>query len=206
MTFQNGERRDGAIVVELIGSVAIVWINRAKYRNSLSMETLEELDTTVSSLIQNKQIDALIFSGTKDVFASGADINELASMSTLSARRFAYLGQNVFNKIANTAQTTVAAINGYCFGGGLDLALSCDLRCASVNAVFAHPGAGLGIITGWGGTQRLPGIIGKARALEMFTTARRLSSKEAYQMGLVNRLGDPVIDLALEIVGQRNTH
>ena len=189
-----------------MASVAIVRLNRAKYRNSLSLETLEDLDTTVSSLIQNKRIDALIFSGTDEVFASGADINELARLSTLSARRFAYLGQSVFNKIANSAQTTVAAINGYCFGGGLDLALSCDLRCASVTAVFAHPGAGLGIITGWGGTQRLPGIIGKARALEMFTTARRLSSKEAYEVGLVNRIGDPVIDLALEIVGQRNTH
>jgi enoyl-CoA hydratase len=85
-------------------------------------------------------------------------------------------------------------------GGGLDLALACNLRVASTGAVFAHPGARLGIITGWGGTQRLPRLIGTARALEMFTTARRLTSVEAYEIGLINRIGDPALECAFELV------
>jgi enoyl-CoA hydratase len=93
---------------------------------------------------------------------------------------------------------TIAAINGYCMGGGLDFALACDVRVASKKAVFAHPGARLGIITGWGGTQRLPRVIGKARALEFFIMAQRLTSKTAQEIGLVSRVGDPVIDCALE--------
>ena len=107
------------------------------------------------------------------------------------------MGQQLFQTIASARQITIAAINGYCMGGALDLALACDIRLASENAVFAHPGARLGIITGWGGTQRLPRIIGKARALEFFATARRVSSQEALECGLVSRISDPVLDAAL---------
>jgi enoyl-CoA hydratase/carnithine racemase len=99
--------------------------------------------------------------------------------------------------IANASQVTIAAINGYCMGGALDLALACDIRVASSTAVFAHPGAKLGIITGWGGTQRLPRIIGRTRALEMFATARRIDSKQALQAGLVTRVQDPVLPCAI---------
>jgi enoyl-CoA hydratase/carnithine racemase len=102
-------------------------------------------------------------------------------------------------KIVDAPQLTIAAVNGYCMGGGLDLALACDLRCAAPAAVFAHPGARLGIITGWGGTQRLPQLIGSARAFEMFLTARLVSGAEALEMGLVNRLGENALDCALEI-------
>ena len=108
-------------------------------------------------------------------------------------------GQRLFQKIADVPQLTIAAINGYCMGGALDLALACDIRCASPRAVFAHPGARLGIITGWGGTQRLPRLIGAARALEMFTTARRVGSHEALEIGLVSKVGEPVVDCAIEI-------
>jgi enoyl-CoA hydratase/carnithine racemase len=101
-------------------------------------------------------------------------------------------------RVADASALTIAAINGYCMGGGLDLALSCRLRFASKTAVFAHPGARLGIITGWGGTQRLPRLIGAARALEFFTTARRLNSQEALEIGLVDRICDPVLDCALK--------
>ena len=106
------------------------------------------------------------------------------------------MGQELFQQIANARQVTIAAINGYCMGGALDLALACDIRLASANAVFAHPGARLGIITGWGGTQRLPRLIGKARALEFFATARRLSSQEALEIGLITQIHDPVLESA----------
>jgi len=103
-------------------------------------------------------------------------------------------------RIADAPQLTIAAVNGYCMGGGLDLALACDVRVASPNAVFAHPGVQLGIITGWGGTQRLPRLIGTARALEMFILARRLNAQEAYAIGLVNRVAEAGIEAAGEII------
>jgi enoyl-CoA hydratase len=132
------------------------------------------------------------------VFASGANIRELAQLDVQAAFEFSQLGQALFQTIAEAKQVTIAAINGYCMGGALDLALACDIRVASSTAIFSHPGARLGIITGWGGTQRLPRLVGRARALEFFATARRYSSAAALQMGLISRVCDPVMDCALE--------
>ncbi len=187
-----------AIIVEAHSSTSVVRINRPAERNSLSNVTLEELDSIVSALIARKDVSAIIFTGTDDVFASGADIRELSALTPATAREFAARGQRLFQKIADAPQLTIAAINGYCMGGGLDLALSCDLRFAAPVAVFAHPGARLGIITGWGGTQRLPRLIGTARALELFATAKHIDSREAYEIGLVSKIGEPVLDRAVE--------
>ena len=187
-----------AIIVEEHASTAVVRLNRPAERNPLSIATLEELETIVAALTVRSDINTIIFTGTDDVFASGANIRELRLLTEETARHFAHRGQQLFQKIAGARQLTIAAINGYCMGGGLDFALACDLRCASANAVFAHPGARLGIITGWGGTQRLSRLIGTARALEIFTTARRVASAEAYAMGLVSRIGDPVLECAFE--------
>ena len=121
-----------------------------------------------------------------------------------SAREYALRGQRFFQLIADARQLTVAAVNGYCMGGGLDLALACRLRVASPRAVFAPPGARLGIITGWGGTQRLPRLVGTARALEMFTTARRINADEALAIGLVTRLHTDALACALEIAFLQN--
>ena len=199
MTEAENEAAKPAVIVEHRSSTAILRINRPAERNSLSIATLEELDSVVSALIKRGDVRAIIFTGTNDVFAAGADIRELTALTPARAREFAERGQRLFQKIADAPQLTIAAINGYCMGGGLDLALCCDMRCASPDAVFAHPGARLGIITGWGGTQRLPRLIGAARALEMFTTARRISSREAYEIGLLSKIGKPVLDCALEI-------
>jgi enoyl-CoA hydratase len=199
MTAEENEVTTPAVVVEVRSSFAIIRINRPAERNSLSIATLKELDSSVSALIKRKDISAIILTGTGDVFAAGADIRELAALKQAEAREFAARGQRLFQKIADAPQLTIAAINGYCMGGGLDLALCCDIRCASPNAVFAHPGARLGIITGWGGTQRLPRLIGAARAFEMFATAKRVECQEAYQIGLVSRWGEPVLDCAIEI-------
>ncbi|MDT4953025.1 MAG: enoyl-CoA hydratase [Acidobacteriota bacterium] len=199
MTEEGKETTQRAVIVEAHSAFAILRINRPAERNSLSVATLKELDAVVSSLIARTDINAIIFTGTSDVFASGADIRELRALTPATAREFATRGQRLFQKIADAKQLTIAAINGYCMGGGLDLALACDLRCASPGAIFAHPGARLGIITGWGGTQRLPRLIGTARALEMFASAKRVTSNEAYEMGLVNRTGEPVLDCAIEL-------
>jgi enoyl-CoA hydratase len=199
MTEEENEARERAVVVEERASISIVRFNRPAERNALSVATLEELDSIVSALVARANINSIIFTGTGDIFAAGADIRELSGLTAEAAGEFAARGQRLFQKIADARQLTIAAVNGYCMGGALDLALACDLRCAAPRAVFAHPGARLGIITGWGGTQRLPRLIGTARALEMFATAKRVEAREAYEMGLVSKLGEPVLDCAIEL-------
>ena len=190
------------IVVDERPPLAIIRLNRPAERNPLSINTLERLDSDSSSLISRSDIQAIIFTGTDDVFASGANIRELRRLTPASAVELARRGQMLFQKISDARQLTIAAINGYCMGGGLDLALSCDLRYASLDAVFAHPGARLGIITGWGGTQRMPRLIGMSRALEILLTGRRVSSKEALEIGLVNHVGDPVLDYSCQVASK----
>lgn len=193
------ESGEAALLVEHLAATTIIRFNRPAERNPLSISTLEALDEIISLLILRSDIKKIIFTGTQDVFASGANIREVASLAGEQAREFARRGQRLMQKIADAPALTIAAINGYCMGGALDLTLACRLRLASRSAVFAHPGARLGIITGWGGTQRLPRLIGTARALEFFATARRLTSLEAYEMGLIDRVCDPVLDCAIEI-------
>jgi enoyl-CoA hydratase len=187
------------IVTKLDGALAVIRFNRPTQRNPLSISTLHDLESILLALIPRDDVKALIFTGTADVFASGANIRELAQLNSLSALRFSQLGQRVFQTIADASQLTIAAINGYCIGGALDLALACDLRVASVDSIFSHPGARLGIITGWGGTQRLPRVIQKGRALELFLTGRRITSAEALEMGLVSSVSDCSLDRAIAI-------
>lgn len=193
-----------AVVTEERGAHAVVRIARPAQKNSLSDETLSDLERAFSRLSARDSISAIIFTGAGDVFASGADIRELRTLTPDSAREFARRGQRLFQTIAEARQLTVAAVNGFCMGGGLDLALACRVRVASPQAVFAHPGARLGIITGWGGTRRLPDLIGPARALELFTTARRLNAAEALEVGLVTRLDADALACALEICSRRD--
>ena len=181
----------------------IVTFNRPASRNSLSIAALYELDSLLSILVNKPALKTLIFTGVENVFLSGANIRELSSLDSVTAREFSSLGQKLFQRLTDAPQLTIAAINGYCMGGGLDFALACDIRLAASTAVFAHPGARLGIITGWGGTQRLPRLIGKARAIEFFVTARLLVSNEALRIGLITGIFDPVIEEALSIANSR---
>ena len=190
------------VVVEERGALAVLRIDRPRQRNSLSVSTLAKLDEAFTSLSARADLKALIITGTGDAFASGADIRELQALTPDTARAFAERGQRLFQRIADARPLTVAAVNGYCMGGGLDLALSCRVRVASHTAVFAHPGARLGVITGWGGTQRLPRLVGVARALEMFATARRLNASEALEFGLVSHIHDDALACALELAGR----
>lgn len=192
------ETGEGAVTVEYRVASAIIRFNRQAERNPLSISTLEALDEIIRALTLRPDINKIIFTGAGDVFASGANIREVAALTRETALVFATRGQRLMQRIAEARALTIAAINGYCMGGGLDLALSCRLRFASEQAVFAHPGARLGIITGWGGTQRLPRLIGTSRSIEFFATARRLTSLEAYEIGLVDEVCDPVLDFALE--------
>lgn len=186
-------------ISEVAPAIVLVRFNRPAERNPLSISTITDLSNSLPNWFGYDHIAAVIFMGEGDVFASGANIRELTSLDRSSAKRFSELGQNLLNTISRAPQRTIAAINGYCIGGALDLALACDVRIASARATFAHPGARLGIITGWGGTQRLPRLIGKPRALELFATARTLDADNALQIGLIDYIGDPILEAALRL-------
>jgi enoyl-CoA hydratase len=185
------------LTTERIDDSLIVRFSRPEIRNPLSVAVLAQLSDMIERGGDGHGIRKIIFTGTDGVFASGADLREISEITTETAREFASRGQSLMSKIAQLPQTTVAAINGYCFGGALDLALVCDMRIASPSAKFAHPGAGLGIITGWGGTQRLPRLIGQGRALEMFFTAEAIDAERAFGMGLVDKVADDPLVAAL---------
>jgi enoyl-CoA hydratase len=190
------------IVVEHFDSTAIVRFNRPHERNPLTVETLAALEVAIDNITNNSRTRAIIFTGAADVFLSGANIRELAQLDAPMAVDFSHRGQAIMQSIAGSKLMTIAAINGYCMGGGLDLALACDIRIANAAAVFAHPGARLGIITGWGGTQRLPRLIGKSQALDLFTTARRLESTEALRIGLITGIFEDVVEQAKTLAKQ----
>jgi enoyl-CoA hydratase/carnithine racemase len=141
----------------------------------------------------------LILTGNHRFFSAGADLNEIAALTGPAAFDFAQLGQRLMRAVAQHPDMTLAAISGYCMGGGLDLALACNLRICAPNAILGHRGAALGIMTGWGGTQRLPRLVGRARALQMFLTAEKLHAPEALRLGLVGRLAEDPLSAALEV-------
>ena len=188
-----------AVTAEISESIGIIRFNKPAERNPLSIVTLHQLRDALSALTTQDSVNAIILTGADGVFASGANIRELARLDSESAKEFALMGQTLFQTLATCPVHTIAAINGFCMGGALDLALACDIRVASKDAILAHPGVRLGIITGWGGTQRLPRLIGRARALELLLTARRLTSEEALAMGLVSGVSDPVLAYALDV-------
>jgi enoyl-CoA hydratase/carnithine racemase len=137
----------------------------------------------------------LVIAGNSHFFSVGADLNEIATLTGPEAYNFSAMGQALMNLIATYPAPVIAAIEGHCMGGGLDLALACHRRIASPHAVFGHRGAALGLMTGWGGTQRLPRLIGKGRALELFVAAEKLSAARSLQIGLVDAVAeDPVAD------------
>jgi enoyl-CoA hydratase/carnithine racemase len=187
-----------AILVEEHESSIVIRFNRPEIRSPLSLRVLERLADLVGGVKKQPNIRRQIFTGVGNVFASGADLREIAELISEDARAFAERGQNLTQQIANLRVLTVAAVNGVCFGGALDLALACNRRIASPDAVFSHPGASLGIITGWVGTQRLPRLVGEANALEMFFTAKRVTADDAVRIGLIDAIRTDVLQAALQ--------
>jgi enoyl-CoA hydratase/carnithine racemase len=151
----------------------------------LERSVLADLTTEISALRSADDLAGAVVTGTSRAFAAGAEITEIAGLSAAEAYEFSKNGQRVFNLVEQSRKPIVAAVRGYCMGGGLDLALACHARFAAPDALFAHPGGSIGVMTGWGGTQRLSRLIGRSRALEMFVTGRRLDAREALECGLV---------------------
>jgi len=195
-TTLRASQRDAFILIELDDPSGFPRLTRA---------VLEEFHRLLDEAKQIPAARAIVITGTRKCFAAGADIGEVAALSALEALRFSALGQDLMRRIEGHTMPCIAAIRGYCLGGGLDLALACRLRVASSDAVFGHPGAGLGIITGWGGTQRLPRLLSPgacSRVMEMLATVRSIPAGEAYAWGLVNRVVAPdrVVEAAMAIV------
>ncbi|MCU1285523.1 MAG: Enoyl-CoA hydratase/isomerase [Acidobacteriales bacterium] len=163
------------------------------FTNRLSRACVAELTREIERLAVATEPLSLILTGNSKFFSTGADLNEISQLSGPEAYEFALLGQRLMNAVDNYPAPVIAAINGYCMGGGLDLAIACDYRICSPNAIFGHRGAALGIMTGWGGTQRLPRLIGKPRAMQMFLAAERVHADRALRIGLVDLVAaDPL--------------
>lgn len=164
---------------------------------SASLAALLEAVQGLQSEAESGQLRALIITGNEKFFSAGADLNEVSQLSGPQAFASSRKGQALMLAIDQFPVPVIAVIRGYCMGGGMDLALACDYRIAAPNAVFGHRGASLGVMTGWGGTQRLPRLIGKARAMQMFLLAEMVKAEEALRIGLVDALADDPIAQAL---------
>lgn len=178
--------------LDLDPPVATVTIDRPERLNALDRQTLEELGDAITRVLDAEEVRGAIITGSGDrAFVAGADIGELARMDSLDAVASSRLGQEIFRSIELSAKPIIAAVNGFALGGGCELALACHLRVASTAARFGLPEVKLGIIPGYGGTVRLPRLIGKGRALELILTGEMIDAVEAYRIGLVNRVTDP---------------
>lgn len=165
--------------------------------NRLTRALVLALTDAIRSLRQGAETKPLIITGNNRFFSAGADLNEISRLTGAEAFAFGKMGQKLMLAIDSFPMLTIAAIDGYCMGGGLDLALACNIRIASPHSIFGHRGAALGIMTGWGGTQRLPRLIGKSRALQMFLAAEKLHAKEALACGLIDQVADDPIQAAV---------
>ena len=177
------------ILLEKKDAIAYVTVNRPKVLNALNGATIEELRAAFHELKQDASIRVVILTGAGEkAFVAGADIGELAERDPVSGKEFAHRGQNVFNLIENLRKPVIACINGFALGGGCELALACTLRLASDNARLGQPEVKLGIIPGYGGTQRLPRLVGKGLAMQMVLTGEMITAQEAHRIGLVNEV------------------
>ena len=176
-TFFRQEERQG---------VQIFRLQSEDGTNRLSRQCVLSLTDAICALAVTRR--PLVITGNNHFFSAGADLNEIALLSGPSALEFSKVGQNLMRAIEAFPAPVYAAISGYCMGGGLDLGLACHRRIAAPNVVFGHRGAALGLITGWGGTQRLPRLIGKAQALQMFVASEKINAQHALSLGLIDAI------------------
>jgi len=177
------------LLINIEDEVALITINRPKALNALNSSTLKELKEVVEEIETRKDIKVVILTGSGEkAFVAGADISEMVNATPKEGRAMAILAHGVFEKLENIPQVTIAAVNGFALGGGCEISMACDIRIASDNAKFGQPEVNLGILPGFGGTQRLPRLVGKGRAKELIFTTDMIDANEAYRIGLVNKV------------------
>jgi len=177
------------VLYEKKGAIAYVTINRPKEMNALNLKTWENLRAAFEDARNDTAIRGVILTGAGDkAFIAGADISELATITAVEAERSSSYGQEVLNLIENLGKPVIAAVNGFSLGGGCETAMACTIRVAAEHAQFGQPEVTLGIIPGGGGTQRLPRLVGKGRALQIILSGERINAQEAYRIGLVNEV------------------
>jgi enoyl-CoA hydratase len=188
MTFDN-------LLFERDGAVAVLTLNRPKVLNALNAALLRDLEAALDALAVDADVRAIVLTGAGDkAFVAGADINELAVLTPAEGKEHARHGQRLFDRVEHLGKPVIAAINGFALGGGCELALACTVRIAAETARLGQPEINLGIIPGYGGSQRLPRLVGKGRALEILLTGDMVSAARAYEIGLVNKVV-PAADL-----------
>ena len=182
MNYQN-------ILFEIKNHIGLLTINRPDKLNALNKQTINEIEDVINTIKSNPDIFIVVITGSGEkAFVAGADIAELNNLEVISAKEFSEKGNRVFRSIETLDKPVIAAVNGFALGGGCELALACHIRIASDNAKFGQPEVNLGIIPGYGGTQRLSRVINSARALEMILTGDMISADEAFRIGLVNKV------------------
>lgn len=191
------------IKTSIKNSIAIIVIDREEALNAMNLDLLHELDSELKKLIENRNIKVIILTGSGNKsFIAGADIKTMKNLDKKTASDFSILGQKVTSRIEKSDKPIIAAINGFAFGGGCEISLACHMRFASENATFSQPEVKLGLIPGWGGTQRLPKIIGSGLAIEMILSGNIINSEKALSIGLVNAVfpQETLLEDILEIV------
>jgi enoyl-CoA hydratase len=182
MNFEN-------VLFEKKNSIAYVTVNRPKVLNALNMATMEDLRVAFHDIKNDASVRVVIITGAGEkAFIAGADIGELAKHDPVSAKAYTHRGQSVLNLIENLGKPVIACINGFALGGGCEIAMACTIRLASENAKLGQPEVKLGIIPGYGGTQRLPRLVGKGLAMQLVLTGEMISAQEAHRIGLVNEI------------------
>ena len=184
--------------LEQAGGIHLLQLVSSDATNRLTRESVLGLTEAVEKLRTHPL--PLLIAGNSRFFSVGADLNEIASLTGPAALEFARMGQSLMDAIASFPAPVAAAIEGHCMGGGFDLALACHYRIAGPQSVFGHRGAALGLITGWGGTQRLPRLIGKSPALQLFTAAEKIDARQALALGLVHAIAERPLEAAVQMV------
>ena len=177
------------LFIEKSDGIGVIIINRPDAMNAMNSDVVSELSITVSDMIADKEIGVIIITGSREkAFVAGADIKAMQQMNAEDALEFGKTGQEMTLVIENSPKPVIAAVNGFALGGGCEISLACHIRVASENAIFGQPEVLLGLIPGWGGTQRLPKIVGTGIANELIITGNQISAQEAHRIGLVNHV------------------